>query len=393
MLARSTEQNYHIRGKESIRVTIERAVPFFLIKTGKGTIIEAAGRRMVKTKIIATIGPASNTYTTLRKMMVAGVDVARLNFSHGKNKEHANVITLIRGLNKKYKRHIRILQDLEGFRIRVGNLPGGKRFLKKRDMVFFVPEGTAKGPNIIPIDYKESLKRIGPGKIIYIDDGNIILKVIDSTTKQVKAEVIIGGPLKQRKGINIPNVSFPVGGLTEKDKKDIVFGTEKRVDYVAQSFVRRKKDVTEVRERTREKNPGCKIIAKIETKEAIRGIDGIIDEADGIMIARGDMGIAVPVYDVPIIQKEIIKKCNKKKKFVITATQMLESMTEHNRPTRAETTDVANAILDGTDFVMLSGETAAGSYPEESVKTMNKIIIATERYKGRGKKGITTDKI
>jgi len=193
--------------------------------------------------------------------------------------------------------------------------------------------------------------------------------------------VVEGGILKERKGINMPGVRLPFSGLTPKDRRDIEFGIKYRVDYLAQSFVRRKKDVDTIRDLIKPKVPRCRIVAKIESREAIKNIDEIIAASDGIMIARGDMGIAVPIYQIPIIQKDIIKKCNQKKKFVITATQMLEHMTEHSRPTRAEVTDVANAILDGTDFVMLSAETAAGNYPVASVRMMNQIIKFTENYR------------
>ncbi|MFH1878393.1 MAG: pyruvate kinase [Candidatus Omnitrophota bacterium] len=337
--------------------------------------------RLAKTKIIATLGPASSNYTVIRQMVMAGINVARLNFSHGNDLEHQERIDIIRDINKKYRRHIRILQDLEGFRVRVCNFKGAaEKLLKKRDTVWLTTSPDNGDEKVIPFDYRGNLEKIQTGKRIYIDDGNIILEVTGSGKKQIKARVLEGGALKERKGINMPDVRIPFSGITEKDKKDIKFGILNKVDYLAQSFVRRGKDMETVRALIKPFSPETRIVAKIETKEAIRKIDEIIDESDGIMIARGDMGISVPIYEIAVIQKMIIKKCNKKKKFVITATQMLEHMTEHSRPTRAEVTDVANAILDGTDFVMLSGESAAGKYPVESVKMMDKIIKFTETY-------------
>ncbi len=337
--------------------------------------------RLARTKIIATIGPASSSYTVLRKMVMAGLNVARLNFSHGSHKEHLGRIELIRKINKKYRRHIRIMQDLEGFRIRVCRFKGKKtKTLDKKATVWLTAEPDTGEERVIPFDYKGNLKGIKAGQLIYIDDGNIILKAKGTSEKKVKAEVIEGGILKERKGINMPGVHIPFAGVTPKDKKDLDFGIKHKVDYVSQSFVRSKEDIDTIRKHIKQRSFQCLVVAKIESREAIRNIDEIIDASDGIMVARGDMGVAVPIYEIPIIQKMIIKKCNQKKKFVITATQMLEHMTEHSRPTRAETTDVANAILDGTDFVMLSEESAAGRYPVEAVKMMDMIIKFTETY-------------
>jgi len=335
---------------------------------------------MPKTKIIATLGPASGNYTILRKMFAAGLDVVRLNFSHGTPKQHLELIELVRRLNKKYRRRIRIMQDLEGFRIRIGRFKGTKtRELKNRTVVWLTNDTEADGPKMIPFDYKGDLSRIKPKQLIYIDDGNLILRVKSISATSIKAEVLEGGILKERKGINIPDADLGFEGMTEKDKRDIKFGIKNKVDYIALSFVRDEKDVREAAELIKAHLPACRLIAKIESRQAIENIDKIIDAADGIMIARGDMGIAVPIYKVPIIQKQIIKKCNAAKKFVITATQMLEHMTEYSRPTRAEVTDVANAIIDGTDFVMLSAETAVGRYPYRSVLMMENIIRFTEK--------------
>ncbi len=335
---------------------------------------------MPKTKIIATLGPASGNYTILRKMFAAGLDVVRLNFSHGTPKQHLELIELVRRLNKKCRRRIRIMQDLEGFRIRIGRFKGTKtRELKNRTVVWLTNDTEADGPKMIPFDYKGDLSRIKPKQLIYIDDGNLILRVKSISATSIKAEVLEGGILKERKGINIPDADLGFEGMTEKDKRDIKFGIKNKVDYIALSFVRDDEDVREAAELIKAHLPACRLIAKTESRQAIENIDKIIDAADGIMIARGDMGIAVPIYKVPIIQKQIIKKCNAAKKFVITATQMLEHMTEYSRPTRAEVTDVANAIIDGTDFVMLSAETAVGRYPYRSVLMMENIIRFTEK--------------
>jgi len=335
---------------------------------------------MPRTKIIATLGPASSNYTVLRKMYTAGLDAVRLNFSHGTHKQHLESVKLVRWLNRKYRRHIRIMQDLEGFRIRVGRLGGGKtRLLKSRTVVWLTNDTDNQGPRTIPFDYEGDLTHIKPRQLIYIDDGNLILRAKEICAGSIKAEVVEGGVLKERKGINIPGADLEFQGITKKDKRDIEFGLEHGVEYIALSFVRDENDVGEAAELIKPRLPRCKLVAKIESREAIANIDEIIKAADGIMIARGDMGVAVPIYEVPIIQKRIIKKCNAAKKFVITATQMLEHMTEHSRPTRAEVADVANAIIDGTDFVMLSGETAIGRFPYESVRMMNEIIKFTEK--------------
>jgi pyruvate kinase len=335
---------------------------------------------MPRTKIIATLGPVSSSYAVLRKMFTAGLDVVRLNFSHGSHKQHLDSIKLIRQLNKKYRRHIRIMQDLEGLRIRIGRFKGAKtRFLKNRTVVWLTNDAEVCGPRTIPFDYKGDLNRIRPGQLIYIDDGNLSLRVKNTSGNSIKAVVVEGGILKERKGINIPDVDLGFEGITAKDKKDIEFGIKHQVDYIALSFVRDENDIRQAAALIKPRLPDCQLVAKIENRQAIENIDGIIEAADGIMIARGDMGVAIPIYEVPIIQKRIIRKSNVAGKYVITATQMLEHMTEHSRPTRAEVTDVANAIIDGTDFVMLSAETAVGRFPYQSVLMMNEIIKFTEK--------------
>jgi len=335
---------------------------------------------MPRTGIVATLGPASNNYTVLRKMVGAGLDVVRLNFSHGAHQQHLESVNLVRQINKKYRRAVRIMQDLEGFRIRIGHFDGEKtRVLNDHSIVWLTTDMEARGPKTIGFDYTGDLHRIKPGQMIYIDDGNLALRADSVHTGSIRATVIEGGILKERKGINMPGANLAFQGMTEKDKNDIRFGIEHKVDYIALSFVRDANDILEAAAIVKPHLPGCRLVAKVESRQAIRNIDEIIDAADGIMIARGDMGVAIPIYEVPVIQKQIIRKCNRAGKFVITATQMLEHMTESTRPTRAEVTDVANAIIDGTDFVMLSAETAVGKYPYQSVLMMNEIIKFTEK--------------
>jgi len=349
---------------------------------------------MPKTKIIATLGPASSTGSIIRKMMIDSLDIARFNFSHGTHKEHLSRIKIIRGLNQKYRRHIKILQDLEGYRIRIGELPSPLTLQKKQ--VYYLSSkinpvrnsvsNRVKGKNrVIPFDYSGRLSDIKEGSFIYIDDGKILLKVISCQEKALKTRVLVGGILYSRKGVNIPGLKFKFKGLTEKDKADLEFAFEHKPDFIAQSFVRGKVDILSLRRYLGNRLPECKIIAKIENGDGIKNISSISEEADIIMVARGDMGVSIPVYKVPFVQKEMIKLCRKKRKKIIVATQMLESMTDNIIPTRAEVSDVANAILDGADMVMLSGETAKGKYPVESVNMMNEIIKYTENYIKIGK--------
>ncbi len=322
---------------------------------------------MVKTKIIATLGPAASSRPVLRKMMLAGLDVARINFSHGNLREHLKRVSLIRELNSKYRRRIKVLGDLEGYRIRIGRLKEPIE-LKKNQVVS------------LPVDYKGDLREIAPGRHIYIDDGNLDLVVERHERRCLRARVVTGGLLKERKGVNIPGARLKFRGITEKDRRDISICIKHKFDYIAQSFVRTKEDILKIRALINGSLPECKIIAKIESREGIKKIDEIIAASDGIMIARGDMGVSIPIYEVPIVQKEIIRKCRRARKFAITATQMLESMTTNPRPTRAEASDVANAIIDGSHYLMLSAETSIGAHPVEAVKTMNQIIKFTEAY-------------
>lgn len=336
---------------------------------------------MPKTKIICTLGPACANKIQLKDLISSGMSIARLNFSHGNDTEHQNFINLIRSLSRQCRRRVAILEDLEGFRIRIGRFKGRKEIpLNKKETFFLTNSWVLAENNIIPFDYDGPLSDIKAGKYIYIDDGNICLLVKSVSKKYIKTEVIIPGVLKENKGINIPDMVLRFKGLTSKDREDLEFGIRNKVDYIAQSFVRDKEDILEIRNLINERLAACKLIAKIENRQGIKNIDEIIDASDGIMIARGDMGVSMPIYEIPMLQKLIIKKCNHKRKFVITATQMLESMTEHMRPTRAEVTDVANAIIDGTDFLMLSAETASGKHPVEAVRMMRQVIDFTEKF-------------
>lgn len=349
---------------------------------------------MPKTKIIATLGPSSSNETIIRKMIFAGMDVARLNFSHGNTEAHQKRLDIVRHINQKYRRKVKILQDLEGNRIRIGKLQGAKLIeLKKRDRIWLVKEEITGNTQEVHLDYQGSFFDIKSGSDIFIDDGNIRLKAKRVYKNKILAEVSIGGWLKERKGVNIPHAALKFPRITEKDARDIQFGIKNNVEYIAQSFVRDKYDCFAVRKlfsrdsgipprskylAEKDKFSQCLFVAKVESAQAIKNIDEIIEASDGILIARGDMGICVPIWEIPIIQKMIIRKCNQKRKPVITATQMLENMVNNPQPTRAEVTDVANAVLDGTSMVMLSAESAAGSYPVESVRMMNRIIIHTE---------------
>ncbi len=311
--------------------------------------------------------------------MSAGMGIARLNFSHSTLNIHLNQIQIIRKLNKKYHFNVKVLGDLEGYRIRVGRLKEGQAIkVNKGQVVWLTQENILGEGSVIPFDYRDSLNEFEKGQHIYIDDGNIALLVIGQNNNMVKTRVIVPGLIKERKGINMPDIKLNFKGMTEKDKKNIRFCMDNKIEYIAQSFVRRKEDIVAVKEYLKNYPYKYRIIAKIENREGINNIDEIIKVCDGIMVARGDMGVSIPIYEVPIVQKEIIRKCNRAKKFVITATQMLESMTENHNPERAEVSDVTNAVLDGSDYVMLSAETAVGLYPVECVDMMKQIIKFTE---------------
>lgn len=331
------------------------------------------------TKIIVTFGPSCDK-NILSKMCNNRTEIIRLNFSHGTLSSHKENIELIRSLNKERNCNFKIMQDLEGYRIRIGRLEGGISLSK--GMNFYLTQedriGTKKE---VPFSYKGSTDVFNEGSKIYIDDGKIILRIRSVKENKIKVEVVNGGILKSNKGINIPKAKIKFPALTEKDKKDVKIAIKYKLDYVALSFVRKAEDLLALKELVEPEYPDCKFVAKIENQQAVDNIDKIIEVADGIMIARGDLGVCVPIYKVPIIQKKIIKKAHSKNKFVIVATQMLDSMTEEDIPTRAEATDVANAVLDESDYLLLSQETAVGEHPSKVVKMMNKIISTSQEYK------------
>ncbi|CAD7359508.1 MULTISPECIES: pyruvate kinase [Staphylococcus] len=337
---------------------------------------------MKKTKIVCTIGPASESEDMLEKLMKAGMNVARLNFSHGSHDEHAARIRSIRKVAKKLEKNIGILLDTKGPEIRTHNMKNGAITLEKGSHVTVSMHEVEGTPEKFSVTYEELINDIEIGSFILLDDGLIELEVesIDHAAGEVHCKVLNTGELKNKKGVNLPGVSVNLPGITEKDEEDIRFGIDQEVDFIAASFVRRASDVLEIRRILEEvKNDTISIIPKIENQEGIDNIDEILEVSDGLMVARGDMGVEIPPETVPIVQKDLIRKCNKLGKPVITATQMLDSMQRNPRATRAEASDVANAIYDGTDAVMLSGETAAGAYPEEAVKAMNNIAYAAEQ--------------
>ena len=334
-----------------------------------------------KAKIVCTIGPSSADREMIFSLIKNGMDVARLNFSHGDYATHKRAIKFIRDGSRRYNKPVAILQDLQGIKIRVGLIEGGAVELKKgRTLLLMSGEGTGNQEKLF-ISYPALLKDAKRGDRVLLDDGLIQLSVLGRTGGALRARVLEGGMLKDRKGVNLPGVNISVKSFTEKDEKDLLLGISMGVDYVAISFVRDANDVRKVKNWLKKKKQQIPVIAKIEKPEALNNIGEILSEVDGIMVARGDLGVEIPSEEVPLIQKALIDSANKKGKIVITATQMLESMTEHLRPTRAETTDVANAVLDGTDALMLSAETATGKYPVDAIKMMDRIIKHTELIK------------
>ena len=337
---------------------------------------------MKKTKIICTMGPNTDDEEMMRKLAKAGMDVARFNFSHGDHEEQKTRMDLLKKVRKELKLPIAILLDTKGPEIRTGILEGGQKVYLEEGSQFTLTTEQIEGNNTrCSQTYKDLPKDVKAGDTILIDDGLIQLTVEEVTDTDVVCRVVNGGELGQKKGINVPNVEVKLPAITEQDKNDILFGIEQGIDFIAASFVRNAEAIKEIKELLRA-NGGERIdvIAKIENAEGVHNIDKIIKAADGVMVARGDLGVEIPAHEVPHIQKMIIRKCNESYKPVITATQMLDSMMRAPRPTRAEVTDVANAIYDGTDAIMLSGETAMGKYPEQAVQMMVKIAECTEPY-------------
>ncbi|WP_055108813.1 pyruvate kinase [Paenibacillus ihumii] len=334
---------------------------------------------MRKTKIVCTIGPSSESLENTKKLIMAGMNVARLNFSHGDFEEHGNRIKAIRQASEELGKSVAILLDTKGPEIRTGKLKEEPIELVQDEFITLTTEEILGDKDRISITYENLPQDVEVGSTILIDDGLIGLTVVDIQGTEIKCRVINGGPIKSKKGVNVPGVDISLPGITEKDANDILFGIEQGIDFIAASFVRKASDVLEIRQLLERHNAAhIQIISKIENQQGIDNLDEILEVSDGLMVARGDLGVEIPAEDVPLAQKKMIEKCNRVGKPVITATQMLDSMQRNPRPTRAEASDVANAIFDGTDAIMLSGETAAGKYPVESVLTMSRIAEKAE---------------
>ena len=335
---------------------------------------------MIKTKIVGTIGPASNSYEKIEKLIQGGMDVARLNFSHGSHEKHHQVIKNIRRASLKTNESVAILQDLGGPKIRIGKIEKESILLKEGSFFILTSREVPGDEQGVAVTFPSLPQKVKKGDRIFLADGTLELKVKELTPTDIICKIVRGGKLTSHKGINIPNISMDISSLTEKDYQDILFGIKNKVDFIGLSFTRNAEDVLRARKILKENGAeDISLIAKIEKKEAVGNLEEIIEASDGIMVARGDLGVEIPLENMPLVQKNIIKRCNFVGKPVITATQMLISMVGSPRPTRAEVTDVANAILDGTDAIMLSEETAVGNYPLEAVETMNKIALRVEK--------------
>lgn len=330
---------------------------------------------MKKTKIVATIGPSIDNKNKIKKLIKEGVDIFRLNLSHGDHSYHRNLINLIREVDET----IPILIDLCGPKLRIGKFEKNKIFLEKGDKFTLTTKKIIGNKDIVSISYKNLDKKINKNDLILLDDGKIKLRVVDIKDKSIITKIIIGGELSNNKGVNIIGKNLSIPSLTDKDKEDIDFAIKERVDFIALSFVKTKDDIIELKDILKRKNYQIPVVAKIEKKEAIRNLKQIIDISDGIMVARGDLGVEMPLEEVSILQKKIIKECLLKGKFSILATQILDSMVEKSSPTRAEVSDITNAIFDGADSLMLSSETAMGKYPEIVIETMRKISERVEK--------------
>lgn len=334
---------------------------------------------MRKTKIVCTIGPSSESLENTKKLILAGMNVARLNFSHGDFEEHGNRIKNIRQAAKELNKTVAILLDTKGPEIRTGKLAVEPIELVQDEYITLTTEEILGDKDRISITYKDLPNDVEVGSTILIDDGLIGLTVVGIEGTEIKCRIVNGGTIKSKKGVNVPGVAISLPGITEKDANDIVFGIEQDIDFIAASFVRKASDVQEIRDLLAKHNAShIKVISKIENQQGVDNLDEILEASDGLMVARGDLGVEIPAEEVPLVQKRMIEKCNLAGKPVITATQMLDSMQRNPRPTRAEASDVANAIFDGTDAIMLSGETAAGKYPVESVLTMSRIAEKAE---------------
>ena len=332
-------------------------------------------------KIVCTIGPASENYDTLKAMAEAGMNVGRLNFSHGDYEGHEKKLKLIRRVERSVKKPIAALLDTKGPEIRTGLMENGEiNLVQGAKIILSSCEQSFEGtPEKVWVNYRLLAQEVKPGQSIYIDDGTLNLEVEKIDGDDVTCKIIVGGPLRNTKGINLPGADITMPALSDKDKQDIAWGIQHGMEYLAVSFVKRASDIREVRKLVNSYGGNMKILAKIETSQAVDNIEEIIEVVDGVMVARGDLGVEIPTEEVPLVQKKIIEMCRVKGKVVIVATQMLDSMIRNPRPTRAEASDVANAVLDGTDAVMLSGETASGNYPVQAVSTMRKILDRAEQ--------------
>jgi pyruvate kinase len=338
---------------------------------------------MKKTKIVATLGPASSDKAVLREMFLAGLNVCRLNFSHGSYEDHSGVIKTIRELNEETGLNVAILADLQGPKIRTNEMENNGVDLVNGSEVLIVTEKVLGTAAKFSINYALLPEDVQPGERILLDDGKLALEVLKTDgKKEITARVIHGGILSSKKGVNFPNTKISMPSLTEKDLEDLQFALDQNVDWIGLSFVRSARDIIELKHIISNRKCKAKVIAKIEKPEAIEDIDAIIQESDGLMVARGDLGVEIPYQNVPIIQKMLIKKCIVHAKPIIVATQMMESMINSISPTRAEVNDVANAVLDGADAVMLSGETSVGKFPIEVIRTMSNIVLEMEKFEG-----------
>ncbi len=339
-----------------------------------------------RTKIVCTIGPASNTPQKIRQLAQGGADVFRLNFSHGTHDDHRSVIRIIRDMGFEMSRPFAILADLSGPKLRISKIKGGEKVIEQSELITLTSDVTADGTdNKFGVNFDGFHEVAQPGEHILLDDGRFMLVVENVNGNEVQCRVMNGGILKSRKGVNLPDTKLPIPALTDKDRVDLKFAMKEKVDVVALSFVRSPEDIAMTRLAMEECGHVVPILAKIEKKEAVANLEQVLYVADGAMVARGDLGIEVPMEQVPAIQKRIIRMCNRLAKPVITATQMLESMMTNPRPTRAEVTDIYNAIIDGTDAVMLSGETAAGEYPVEAVEVMDTVAQEAQKMLGWNK--------
>lgn len=333
---------------------------------------------MRKTKIIVTIGPTSRDRETLDQLISAGMDCARLNFSHGSLEEHGEVIDMVRELSQEHGRPVAILQDLGGIKMRLGELDGLVQ-LRRDDEVTLVPDTRSQRPDVIPFPQPGVIRNLRPGHQIYIADGSVRLEVLETDGETVKAQVRNGGTLSSFKGVNLPGVAIDLPVLTEKDKLDLEFGIQQQVDWVAISFVRTVEDIRDAREYLGRIGSKAMLMAKLERGEAIENIDAILRETDGVMVARGDLGVEIPMERVPIVQKEVVKQASELARISVIATQMLRSMVVSPTPTRAEISDISNAVLDGCDAILLSDETAVGEFPVDVVKVAASTITEAEK--------------